>query len=314
MHSGKAALLIIKSISITLCFSVVAVVADALPLAAIYPMGIFYQSSFMAKPPFNGFSPDTSSRANSVDLIEDAFEANQLIHMRIVIPRKQSNSEPYIVISPKGNPKPGFYVSRYIKALIKLQKQLPQGSTLRLFPTTTSDGNYLTCKVVLTYPDASGKMKKSQVLEIIRDWGTPGSASWLTDRIPQGNLVTNTFDNLQKHTVSLPAFNPVDAEMIEILAELVQDYLKDPDMLCENCNNFDFRDKPTPKPANIKQSGHHLAAIDAGGMVFYVDTFTPYNRISPRITLKKVAFKHVKTETMTRLDEQRMQNYQHYGQ
>ena len=52
-----------------------------------------------------------------------------------------------------------------------------------------------------------------------------------------------------------------------------------------------------------------MAALDAGGMVFFVDSFGAKRPEQPRITLKKVAFKFVNPEVLTQLDQQRMARY-----
>ena len=285
---------------------------------------------------------------DAIDLIDDTFEINRLVHMQMVIPEasksmpgsavnytrnyfsspvehtdnlavmeKKSATQPYIDITPKWTPKPGFYLNAYLKALISLKHQMPEGSKLRLFPTSTADGQYLTCEVIIMYPDDTGTLRYSQVLEIIRDWGSPDSASWITDRIAQRNLVTQdlisyrdqTLNYLRGSPSSLPAFNPIDAEMIQILADLVKEYLQDPDAQCEFCNNFDFRDYPTPRHVDIKQSGYYMAAVDAGDMVFFVDLFASQNTASPRITMKKVPFDKVDEDIMTKLDSQRIERY-----
>lgn len=306
----------------------------------------------------NGFlynlseGPNNISNKEAIDLIDDTFEINRLVHMQMVIPtaskslpeaaetdtqnhfssqnerannlaimRKKSATQPYIDITPKWVPKPGFYLSAYMKALISLRHRMPEGSTLRLFPTTTADGQYLTCEVIIMYPDESGALKYSPVLEIIRDWGTPDSAGWLTDRIAQRNLVAQDLisyrdqplnhlrGNLSGNPSSLPVFNPIDAEMIQILADLIKEYLQDPDAQCEYCNNFDFRDYPAPRHVKIKQSGYYMAAVDAGDMVFFVDLFASQNTASPRITMKKVPFSRVDPDIMTRLDAHRINRY-----
>ena len=287
---------------------------------------------------------------DAIDFMDDTFAINRLVHIQMVIPtasknllgaamnytqdylsgqiepsdgdalsvmQRKSATQPYIDISPKWAPQSGFYVGAYMKALISLQYRMPEGSKLRLFPTTTADGQHLTCEVVFMYPDENGALKYSPVLEIIRDWGSPDSASWLTDRIAQRNLVAKdlisyrdkAMDYLWGSPSSLPVFNPIDAEMIQILADLVKEYLQNPDEQCEYCNNFDFRDYPTPRHADVKQSGYYMAAVDAGDMVFYTDMFASQETASPRITMKRVSFDKVDAAIMTRLDIQRINRY-----
>lgn len=230
--------------------------------------------------------------------------------------RGLSANQPYIDIEPASAKKPlvvGVYDSNpYLRNLLTLAETMSEGATLRVFPGTDPTTGELNYKVVLLYLGENGSLtSQSPVVEIKKNWGTSAEGLWLTDKMARNTLFKQTYnpylyDYLWGTDEHLSVYNPVDADMIAELA-LVVDLIRQKGFMLPPAISGSHS---APQPVVIKQSGFNLAAVDAGGVVYYVDKFLSQDYESPTMTVKVTSIDEIDESRLVSLEEKRLNRFE----
>ena len=313
---------------------VVAAVSGVMPQAQLISLAMMAPKIAMTRGSELLYAANLSG--DTLELEDDAYGLNERAHIQVVIPAASKNSaytygaaawsyikgsseptefahvdeevtylsdnHPFIDITPKAQTASGVEQTRYQKALARLSGKIPAGATIRIFPTKDSADQLAYKFVVITGTDEERKYSAIVTMNL----GQVASGRWLTDALATNTLVHHTNRGLAQRGYELFAgdatsddvYNPLHVSMLEALGTTIDSYFDQSDSIQVELS-----------PVTVKHSGHYVTAVDAGGVVFFVDQFAAQGTGSPRLIAKAAPISAVNEETLTRLDEKRINNY-----